>query len=153
MQFCISGAQHCAWHSAGTQYLCVEHKLDKIPALTQTSSPSFKKTFNDIVQHARLLQLCLTLQPYALQPARLLNPWDSPDKNTGVGCHTVLQEIFPTQGLNPCLLHLLHWQVGSLPLASPGKPNDIISYIIFSLLLDLVFGWTFSFSPPCLLYI
>ena len=51
--------------------------------------------------------------------ARLLCSWDSPGKNTGVGC------IFPspgdllTQGLNLCLLCLLHWQVGSLPLAPP----------------------------------
>ena len=30
---------------------------------------------------------------------------DSPGKNTGVGCHVLLQGIFPTQGLNPCLLH------------------------------------------------
>ena len=37
---------------------------------------------------------------------------DSPGKNTGVGCHTLLQGIFPTQGSNPRLLHLLHWQVG-----------------------------------------
>ena len=36
---------------------------------------------------------------------RLLCPWDSPGKNTGVGCHTLLQGIFLTQGLNPCLLH------------------------------------------------
>ena len=33
-----------------------------------------------------------------------------------------IQGIFPTQGLNPRLLHLLHWQVDSLPLALPGKP-------------------------------
>ena len=32
-------------------------------------------------------------------------PWDFPGKNTGVGCHFLLQEIFPTQGLNPGLLH------------------------------------------------
>ena len=32
-------------------------------------------------------------------------PWDSPGKNTGVGCHSLLQGIFPTQGLNLCLLH------------------------------------------------
>ena len=32
-----------------------------------------------------------------------------------------LQEIFLTQGLNPCLLCLLHWQVGSLALALHGK--------------------------------
>ena len=31
--------------------------------------------------------------------------WDSPGKNTGVGCHTLLQGIFPTQELNPGLLH------------------------------------------------
>ena len=36
-------------------------------------------------------------------------PWDSPGKITGVGCHFVLQGIFPTQGLNPRLLYLLHW--------------------------------------------
>ena len=36
---------------------------------------------------------------------------DSPGKNTGVGCCTLLQVVFPTQGLNPHLLHLLHWQV------------------------------------------
>ena len=35
----------------------------------------------------------------------LLCPWDSPGKNTGVGCHSLLQGIFPTQGLNPGLLH------------------------------------------------
>ena len=33
-----------------------------------------------------------------------------PGKNTGVGCHFLLQGIFPAQGSNPCLLHLLHWQ-------------------------------------------
>ena len=31
-------------------------------------------------------------------------PWNSPGKNTGVGCHSLLQGIFPTQGLNPHLL-------------------------------------------------
>ena len=54
---------------------------------------------------------------------RLLCPWDSPGKNTGVGCQAFLQGIFPTQGLNLSLLHLLHWQMGSLPLAPPGKPH------------------------------
>ena len=42
----------------------------------------------------------------------------SPGKNTGVGCHVLLQGIFPTQGLHLCPLRLLLWQVGSLPLAS-----------------------------------
>ena len=34
-----------------------------------------------------------------------LHPRDFPGKNTGVGCHFLLQEIFPTQGLNPSLTH------------------------------------------------
>ena len=41
-----------------------------------------------------------TLQPRGLQPARLLCPWDSPGKNTGVGCHALPQGVFPTQGWN-----------------------------------------------------
>ena len=32
---------------------------------------------------------------------------------------------FLTQGSNPCVLHLLHWQTGSLPLAPPGKPTSL----------------------------
>ena len=46
-----------------------------------------------------------SLQPHGLQPARLLHPWDFPGKNTGVGCHFLLQGIFPTQGQNPDLPH------------------------------------------------
>ena len=57
------------------------------------------------------------------QPARFLCPWDFPGENSGMGCHAFLQAIFPTLGLNPHLLHLLRWQVGSLPLAPPGKPG------------------------------
>ena len=49
--------------------------------------------------------------------------WNSPGKNTGVSCHALLQGILLTQGLNPCLFRLLHWQAGSLPLAPLGKPN------------------------------
>ena len=46
-----------------------------------------------------------SLRPCGLLPTRLLCPWDSPGKSTGVGCHFLLQEIFPTQALNPGLLH------------------------------------------------
>ena len=52
---------------------------------------------------------------------RLFCPWDSLGKNIGAGCHFLFQGIFPTQGLNSCLLRLLHWRVGSLPLAPLGK--------------------------------
>ena len=65
------------------------------------------------------------VRPHRPQPTRLLCPWDSPGKNIGVGYYFLLQGIFPTQGSNPCLLHLLPWQAGSLPLAPPGKPKDL----------------------------
>ena len=42
-------------------------------------------------------QSCLTLQPHGLQPARFFYPWNFPGKNTGVGCHFLLQGIFLTQ--------------------------------------------------------
>ena len=38
-------------------------------------------------------------------PTRLLRPWNSPGRNTGVGCHFLLQGIFVFQGLNLGLLH------------------------------------------------
>ena len=47
---------------------------------------------------------CLSLRPRGLQPARLRCPWDSPGRNTGVGCRCLLQGIFPTQGSHPGLL-------------------------------------------------
>ena len=46
-----------------------------------------------------------SLQLHGLWPTRLLCPWDFPGKNPGVICHFLLQGIFPTQGLNPSLLH------------------------------------------------
>ena len=51
---------------------------------------------------------------------------DFPCKNTGVGCHFLLQGIFLTQGANP---HLLHWKVDSLPLSHQGSPK-YITYIM-----------------------
>ena len=67
-----------------------------------------------------------SLRPHGLQPTRLLCPWNSPGKNTGVGCHAHLHGIFPTQGSNPHLWRLLHRQVGSLPLMPPGKPLNVV---------------------------
>ena len=57
--------------------------------------------------------------------ARLPCPWDSPGKNTGVGCHGLLQGILLTQGSNLHLLCLLHWQAGSLQI---GLPACVLSH-------------------------
>ena len=52
-------------------------------------------------------QSCLSsLWPHGEQPTRLLCLWDSPGKNTGVGCHALPQGFYLTQGANTCLLHL-----------------------------------------------
>ena len=53
--------------------------------------------------------------PWTVAPTRrFLCPCDSPGKNTGVGCHFLLQGIFLTQKLNP---RLLRWQADSLPMS------------------------------------
>ena len=63
--------------------------------------------------HAQSIQLCLILcNPMDCSLLGFSVHGDSPGKNTGVSCHTLLQGIFLTQGSNPCLLSLLHWQVG-----------------------------------------
>ena len=67
-----------------------------------------------------------SLWPHGLRPARLLCPWDFfPGKNAEMGCYFFLQGIFLTQGLNPCLLCLLHcreilyhWATGEAPKAT-----------------------------------
>ena len=59
-----------------------------------------------IPDYAKSLQSCLTLcdpMDYSLPGSSY--PWDFPGKNTGVGCHFLLQGIFQTEGLNLGLLH------------------------------------------------
>ena len=56
-----------------------------------------------------------SLQAHGLLSSRFLCPWNFPGKNTGAGCHVLLQGLFLTQGSNPRLLHLLHGQVDSSP--------------------------------------
>ena len=71
---------------------------------------------------------------HSLWHARLPCPWDSLGKNTGVGCHALIQGIFPIQGSNPHLFCLLHWQTGSLPRVPPGESiNDEMTLYILSL--------------------
>ena len=79
-----------------------------------------------------------SVRPHGLQPAKLLRPWDFPGKDTGVGCHALLQGIFPTQGLSLCLLQQ---QADSIPLMPPGKllgtwGADYLSKLVFSFPLE-----------------
>ena len=83
--------------------LCVKLlKIRVLFLLFSDSTPSYSSHGGLVVQSLSLVRL---LQPHGLQPVRLLCPWDSPGKNTGVGCHFLFQGIFPTQELNLGLLH------------------------------------------------
>ena len=80
-----------------------------------------------------------SLQPYGLKPSRLFCPWNFPSKNSGVGCHFLLQGIFPTQELNPHLLCFLHWLVDSFPLSHLGSPSNIyINFFVCSKLVEVM---------------
>ena len=77
-------------------------------------------------------------------------------KNTGVGCQTLLQGIFMTQGSNPCLLCLLHWQVGSLPQVPSILLNSfhelahvILTPTLQNSLLSPFIGWENWLQAPC----
>ena len=63
-----------------------------------------------------------SLQPHGLWPARLLSPWNSPGKNTGVGSHCPLQGIFSIQGSN---LGLLHCKQIIYRLSHQGQPGSL----------------------------
>jgi len=73
-----------------------------------------------------------SLRPHESQHARPPCPWDSPGKNTGVGCHALLQGIFATQGYNPGLPHcrriLYH-------LSHQGSPLIVVILLLLLLLL------------------
>ena len=98
---------------------CLLHcQVDSLP-LSHLRSPQVRVCVC-MLNRFSYVQLFLTVWTVA---ARLLCPWDSPVKSTGVGCHALLQGTFQTQGSNLCLLCCLHWQIGSLPLVLPGRPK------------------------------
>ena len=83
----------------------------------------------------RFSRVWLYVTPGTVAPQAPLS-LDSPGENTGVDCHALLQGVFLTQGLDPRLLCLLHWQVNSLPLVPLGKPQ--IHYIFISFDAEII---------------
>ena len=78
-----------------------------------------------------------SLQPHGLLLTRPLCPWNSPGKNTGVGCHSLLQGIIPTQGSS---LGLLHCRQILYHLGHQGRPiRGIWFYEIFFFFLNFIF--------------
>ena len=89
---------------------------------------------------------------HGLQPARFLSPWDSPckntgmgkkKKNTGMGCHFLLQGIFLTQGfkgLGSCFLGLVHLDRWILyHCAIPEAPKEAPYFSLKNCLLEKMF--------------
>ena len=74
------------------------------------------------------VQLFATLWT-SLWLARLLCPWDFPGKNTGVGCHALLQRIFPTEGSNMHVLSFLHCRRILYPLSHWGSPKLLLTCV------------------------
>ena len=109
-----------------------------------TEIKRWKFVTNDIVLSQQLVVFFLVaslvsypLWPYGLQTTRLLCSWDSPGKNTGAGCHALLQGIFLAQGSNLHLLCLLHWQESSLSLTPPAQHNLKAKFIVWKMYIGL----------------
>ena len=90
-----------------------------------------------------------SLTPRGLRPTGLLCPWKFPGKNIGVGCLFLLQGIFPNQGLNMCLLWLLHWQADSLPLSHLGSPYICVHIYIYMHLHINICILTYTIHNKC----
>ena len=89
------------------------------------------------IRNAPGMQNIKPLLPNGQQPTTFLCPWDFPGKNIGVGCHFLLQEIFPTQGLNPglpccmqMLYHLSHQGSPGLKLAGKQVPENLFTKMV-----------------------
>ena len=101
--------------------LCVLLRCSRIPSslrqlfisLAFSPSSTSSPVSSPLPSVHAITQSCLTLCDPV--DSRLLCPWDSPDKNTGVGCHVLLLGLFPMWESNPGLLYLLYWQGGSWP--------------------------------------
>ena len=101
----------------------------------------------------QVTQSCPTLcDPIDYSPPGSFVHGDSPGKNTGVGCHALLQGIFPIQELNPWLLRLLYWWASSLALVQPGLHMSPQIYVYLepvdvTLLKNRVFADIIKLSP------
>ena len=81
-------------------------RLKNLSYLPNVSRKNTQIPLYEIEGACSLIHSCPTLcDPHGLQPAWLLCPWNSPGKNIGMGSHSFLQGIFPTQGSNQGHLH------------------------------------------------
>ena len=110
-------------YSLHFQQTTLSLSLKKTNCRAQTQIILIFSVLCSVIQSTVCDPMCLTLcDPMDCSPPGSSVHGDSSGKNSGVGCHALLQGIFPTQGSNPCLSCLLYWQAGSLPSEPPGKP-------------------------------
>ena len=87
------------------------------------------------------------LRLHGLQSIRLLCPWDSPGKNPGVGCHSLLQGMFLTRGLNlgllPCrqILYRLSHQGSKSSVFLRWRRGGLLLYVPFQIRLSREGVW------------
>ena len=89
---------------------------------------SFTFRHPDILVPFILFSEIFSVLSNSLRPHRLYSPWNSPSQNTEVGCCSLLQGIFPTQGSNPGLLHC-RWIL--YQLSHQGSPR-ILEWVTYS---------------------
>ena len=102
-------------------FSCVKNFYDFLPCYFQICN----RVLLSVCVCVSRLVMSDSLQPHGLKPARLLCPWDFPDKNIGVGCHFLLQGIFLIQGYM-----VLIFQKSVIP------QYEIIKTLFLKLLLD-----------------
>ena len=138
---CSAQASHCSGFSCRRAQavghgasVVGAHRLSCHPDLWDLPGPGIEPASSALAVCALCFvsQSCLTLcNPMDCSPPGSSIHGDSPGKNTGVGCYTLLQGIFPTQGSNPGLLlfrwilyHLSHQEDGFLITGPPGKSTN-----------------------------
>ena len=120
MELSALGSKRYLWYAALT-----------LPCVLKITSIVLSYWDRGLLQSHNLINLCCVLSHFATlwtAAHQALLSMGFPGKNTGAGSHFLLQGIFLPQGSDRSLLHLLHWQVGSLPLSHLGSPLINLQY-------------------------
>ena len=106
-------------------HMTLESKFERVEGESHMGNQENNTCNNFQQKYVSCLVVFDSLRSHELQPIKLHCPWNSLGKNTGVGSHSLLQEIFPNQGLNPGLLHCRQILY---PLSHKGRPPTYIIY-------------------------
>ena len=125
----ISNKEH-PWNTLWREITLADYYF----CLSTLSTQRNGQNYGSMVSHGQGLEVTLDGQSEShsvmsdpLWPHGLYSPWNSPGQNTGVGCHSLFQGIFPTQGSNPGLLHC-RWIL--YQLSHQGSPR-ILEWVAY----------------------